>query len=80
MKVMQTAGVTLKLANCTFSDTAFFYLDRTLGSGQLEINSWKSVSLEQVTASINQTEFLSFLGMYNAIRGLPRALQKLGPC
>lgn len=55
LKLMQTARVTMKVAKCTFSDTAVSYLDRTIRPGQLEVDKRNLVVIERATAWKNQT-------------------------
>lgn len=68
LQLFQMAGVTLKLAKCTFFDTAVSGLGHTVLPGQLQVDKRNLVPTERATAPTNETELRYLLGMCNLYR------------
>ena len=77
MRLLHTAGVSLKLAKCAFFDTSVTYLGHVVRPGRLEVERRNIIAMERARAPTNQTELRSFLRMYNVYRRFVQGFAKI---
>ena len=68
MRVLQDAGITLKLKKCEFFTDSVKYLGHVIRPGQLSVDEVRVKSLKEAKHPTTQTELPSFLGLCNVYR------------
>lgn len=68
LKLLQSAGVTLKTVKSSFFNISVFHLGHTIRPGQLEIDKQNLAAMKQAKPQSNRTKFSSFLGVWNIYR------------
>ena len=77
LRLLHTAGMSLKLAKCAFFDTSITYLGHVIHPGRLEVERRNVIAIERARAPTNQTELRSFLGMCNVYRRFIQGFAKI---
>ena len=68
LQLLRDAGVSLKLAKCSFFDQSVDYLGHVIKPGKLEVASKTVDAIRQARPPTDQTQLRSFLGMCNVYR------------
>ena len=77
LRLLHTAGVSLKLAKCAIFDTSVTYIGHVIRPGRLEVARRNVIAIERARLPTNQTELRSFLGMCNVYRRFIQGFMKI---